>query len=39
MSSKIEEIEGIGASYSDKLKAAGVATTEDLLVVAATKKG
>ncbi|MDE6757496.1 MAG: DUF4332 domain-containing protein [Muribaculaceae bacterium] len=39
MSYKIEEIEGIGASYADKLKAAGVATTEDLLAVAATKKG
>ena len=37
---KIEEIEGIGASYAEKLNAAGIATTEDLLkaILAEMKK-
>lgn len=39
MSYKIEEIEGIGAAYADKLRAAGVATTEALLEKGASKKG
>lgn len=39
MSYKIEEIEGIGSTYGEKLQAAGVKTTEDLLERAATKKG
>lgn len=36
---KIVDIEGIGENYAAKLKEAGVATTEKLLEVAATKKG
>lgn len=39
MSYKIIEIEGIGEVYADKLNAAGVKTTEELLDKAATKKG
>lgn len=39
MSYKIIEIEGIGEVYADKLNAAGVKTTEELLEKAATKKG
>lgn len=39
MSYKIDEIEGIGSAYGEKLEAAGVKTTDDLLERAATKKG
>ncbi len=39
MSYKIEEIEGIGASYAEKLGAAGLSTTDHLLEKASTKKG
>ncbi len=39
MAYKIEEIEGIGSVYAEKLEAAGVRTTEDLLDKAASKKG
>jgi len=39
MSYKIDEIEGIGPAYAEKLKAAGIATTEALLEKGATKKG
>ncbi|MDE5785889.1 MAG: DUF4332 domain-containing protein [Duncaniella sp.] len=39
MAYKIEEIEGIGRVYAEKLEAAGVKTTEDLLDKAASKKG
>lgn len=39
MAYKIEEIEGIGTVYADKLEAAGVKTTEDMLERGATKKG
>ncbi|MDE6287768.1 MAG: DUF4332 domain-containing protein [Muribaculaceae bacterium] len=39
MSYKIIEIEGVGNVYAEKLNAAGVKTTEDLLEKAATKKG
>lgn len=39
MSYKIEEIEGIGNVYAEKLEAVGVKTTEDLLERAATPKG
>lgn len=39
MAYKIEEIEGIGSAYAEKLEAAGVNTTEELLDRAATKKG
>lgn len=36
---KLEIVEGIGAQYAGKLRAAGVATTEALLEAAATPKG
>ena len=39
MGYKIEQIEGIGAVYAEKLQAAGVKTTEDLLEKCAAKKG
>ena len=39
MAYKIIEIEGIGEVYADKLIAAGVKTTEELLKKAASKKG
>ncbi|MDE5800716.1 MAG: DUF4332 domain-containing protein [Paramuribaculum sp.] len=39
MSYKIIEIEGIGEVYADKLIAAGVKTTDQLLEKAASKKG
>ncbi|MCM1451436.1 MAG: DUF4332 domain-containing protein [Clostridium sp.] len=39
MAYKIEQIEGIGQSYADKLRAAGVETTEQLLEKCAGKKG
>ena len=39
MAYKIIEIEGIGEVYADKLIAAGVKTTEELLEKAASKKG
>ena len=39
MAYKIEEIEGIGSAYAEKLEAAGVNTTEELLDRAASKKG
>ena len=39
MSYKIAQIEGIGDAYAEKLKAVGVATTEELLKRAATPKG
>lgn len=39
MSYKIDEIEGIGPAYAEKLTAAGVKTTDDLLERGATKKG
>lgn len=39
MSYKIIEIEGVGSVYADKLIAAGIKTTDDLLEKAATKKG
>ena len=38
MSYKIDEIEGVGAVYAEKLVAAGVKTTADLLDKAATPK-
>lgn len=38
MAYKIEEIEGIGAAYAEKLEAVGVKTTEALLERAATPK-
>ncbi len=39
MAYKIEQVEGIGAAYAEKLNAAGVKTTEDLLEKCASKKG
>jgi predicted flap endonuclease-1-like 5' DNA nuclease len=36
---RIDEIEGIGAAYAEKLSAAGVSTTEDLLEHAAKPSG
>lgn len=39
MAYKIEEIEGIGSVYAEKLEAAGIKTTEQLLDACADKKG
>jgi len=39
MSYKIEEIEGIGPQYGDKLREADIQTTEDLLRRCGDKKG
>jgi len=39
MAYKIDQIEGIGPVYAEKLNAAGVKTTEDLLAKCANKKG
>ena len=39
MSYKIEEIEGIGPAYAEKLGQADIKTTEDLLDKCASKKG
>lgn len=39
MSDKIEDIEGIGSVYAEKLSAAGVKSTADLLAKAGAKKG
>ena len=39
MSYKIEEIEGIGPAYGEKLAAGGVTTTDDLLEKGGTKSG
>jgi predicted flap endonuclease-1-like 5' DNA nuclease len=39
MSYKIDEIQGIGPAYRDKLTAAGVATTDDLLAHCADAAG
>lgn len=39
MSYKIIEIEGIGDAYAEKLNAAGIKTTEDLLAQCATPAG
>jgi len=36
---KISEIEGIGPAYAEKLAAAGVSTTDDLLAAGATRAG
>ena len=39
MSYKIEEIEGIGPAYAEKLRAVGISTTEALLEKCASRKG
>lgn len=39
MAYKIEEIEGVGGAYGEKLNAAGIKTTEDLLTRCAKKSG
>ena len=36
---KIEEIEGIGSTYAERLVEAGIKTTEDLLEAGSTPKG
>ncbi|MDX6273876.1 MAG: hypothetical protein QOJ92_1086 [Frankiales bacterium] len=36
---KIIDVEGIGTTYADKLKAAGIDTTEQFLTSAGTQKG
>jgi predicted flap endonuclease-1-like 5' DNA nuclease len=36
---KIEEVEGIGSVYGEKLALAGIATTDDLLANGATRAG
>ena len=39
MAYKIEQIEGIGPAYAEKLSTAGIKTTEDLLAKCSSKKG
>ncbi|MCM1029771.1 MAG: DUF4332 domain-containing protein [Pseudoflavonifractor sp.] len=39
MAYKVDEIEGIGAAYAEKLQGAGVKATDDLLAKASTKRG
>ncbi len=39
MAYKIDEIEGIGPAYKEKLNSAGINTTDDLLEAGADKKG
>lgn len=39
MAYNVETIEGVGAVYGEKLNAAGIKTTEDLLTKCATPKG
>lgn len=39
MNYKIEDIEGVGSVYAEKLGAAGVTDTEELLAKAASRKG
>jgi predicted flap endonuclease-1-like 5' DNA nuclease len=39
MSNKIEDIEGIGPAYAEKLRAADIQTTDDLLRRCGSKKG
>ena len=39
MGYKIEEIEGIGPAYKEKLSAAGIGTTDDLLRLCASPNG
>lgn len=39
MSNKIEDIEGVGPVYAEKLGVAGIKTTADLLARAGAKKG
>lgn len=36
---KIEDVEGIGPAYGEKLRAAGISNTDQLLVAGKTKKG
>jgi len=36
---KIEDVEGIGPTYGEKLRAAGISNTDQLLVAGKTKKG
>ena len=36
---KLEDVEGIGATYAGRLREAGIATTEDLLLRAGSRSG
>ena len=36
---KIEDVEGIGSTYGEKLRAAGVTNTDELLIAGKTKMG
>lgn len=36
---KVEEIEGIGTKYAERLQAAGIKTTDDLLEACGSRKG
>ncbi len=36
---KIEDVEGIGPTYGEKLRAAGISNTDQMLVAGKTKKG
>ena len=39
MAYKIDEIEGIGAKYAERLQTAGIKTTDDLLKACGSRKG
>ena len=39
MAYKIDEIEGIGAKYAERLQAAGIKTTDDLLKACGSRNG
>jgi predicted flap endonuclease-1-like 5' DNA nuclease len=39
MAYKVEDIEGIGAKYAERLQAAGIKTTDDLLSVCGSRNG
>ncbi|MBR5765030.1 MAG: DUF4332 domain-containing protein, partial [Bacteroidaceae bacterium] len=39
MAYKVIQIEGVGETYAEKLNAAGIVTTDDLLAKCATPKG
>ncbi len=39
MAYKIDEIEGIGAKYAERLQGAGIKTTDDLLKACGSRKG
>jgi predicted flap endonuclease-1-like 5' DNA nuclease len=39
MAYKIADVEGVGPAYAEKLKAAGIATTDDFLKICCDRKG